>query len=211
MLNEHDIETKIYAGVSEPEHAHLTVEFGGVPCEVPNLPLGNKWNHVINTAYHQEAPDYYFIVGSDDFFASDLIAQYVPFMQDRYPYIGIEGMYFAEPATGRALLFPGYPIEHPMFGCSMGAGRMLRGDIMPARPWPWFAEIGLDGDISKLYHHYHRILLPMTPEYPAVDVKTDTNMWRYDVLQQSYKGAPLLEASIDVLRALPEGEELLAL
>jgi hypothetical protein len=179
--------------------------------EVPNLPLGNKWNCAVNRA-HQEEADYYFIVGSDDFFGNALLANYVPWMQERHPYIGVEGMYFTEPTTRRALKFPGYPIEHQLFGVPVGSGRMIRADLLPPRPWQWFAEVGLDGDITRLLWDYHRVLLTVDSEYPAVDVKTGTNMWSYDRLEQSYKKAPLEAATIEeALAHLPEREEILAL
>jgi hypothetical protein len=203
------IEATVYAAVSEPEHVQLTEEFGGIPLEVPNLPLGNKWNTVMSRA-HKEAADYLFIVGSDDFFASSLIERYIPFMKDGHPYIGIEGMYFCEPSSRRALHFPAYPIEHKLWGQPVGSGRMIRRGLLPPRPWAWFADIGLDGDITVQLWNHHRVLLPVSCDGPAVDVKTGTNMWSYDKLQQSYKGAPLASVAIeDVLRALPEGEEIM--
>jgi hypothetical protein len=165
---------------------------------------------VVRTA-HEYEPDYIFIVGSDDFFASSLIARYIPFMEERQPYIGIEGMFFCEPSTRRAMHFGGYPIDHTLWGVAVGSGRMLRADLLPHRPWAWYADVGLDGDITRLFWENHRILLPVSTSEPAVDVKAGTNMWSYDRLQQSYKGAPLATVPIeDVLRHLPEGEEILS-
>lgn len=210
MFGAHGIEATIFAAVSEPEHVHLTQEHGGIPLWVPNLPLGNKWNHVMSRA-HKEDGDYLFIVGSDDFFSSKLLERYVPFMRDGYPYIGIEGMYFCEPSSRRALHFPSYPVEHKLFGQPVGTGRMIRRGLLPPRPWEWFADIGLDGDITTHLFHHHRVLLPVTYDAAAVDVKAGTNMWTYDNLQQSYKGAPLASVDIqDALRSLPESAEIMS-
>jgi hypothetical protein len=211
VFNAHGIETQIVAGVSEPEHVQLATEFGGIVAEVPNLPLGNKWNHVTNRA-HQLKPDYFFIVGSDDFFSNGVLEKYIPFMRDGFPYIGIADMYFCEPASQRAAHYLGYPEDHALFAQPVGSGRMIRADLLPKRPWKWFAEIGLDGDITTLLMDSPRVLIPVSLEAPAVDVKTGTNMWSFDKLQQSYKGTVLEPAVFDeVLAGLPEGPEITAL
>jgi hypothetical protein len=210
VFNAHGIETSIVAAVSEPEHAHLALEFGGIPAEVPNRPLGNKWNFAWRTA-HKEEPDYLFIIGSDDFFADQLIERYIPHMKAGKPYIGIYDMYFCEPASKRAALFTGYDTDHSLYGTPLGTGRMIARGLLPRHPWPWHAEIGLDGDITTKLWDKPRVMIPVSATAPAIDVKTETNMWSYDKLQQSYKGAGFVPADCDtILRALPEGEEILA-
>lgn len=215
------IETAAYVGGNEAEHRELCREQGGEWIEVHNRPLGAKANRIAEAAFRDGA-DYLFSLGSDDFVSSALAAAYVPYIEQRTPYVGPAGIYFFEPRTGRAVYLPRYPVGHPRHGEPVGAGRLLHRSLAEPRrfrPWPMDRDRGLDGGMTERLNRRRGSLIPVGPEAVLVDVKTETNIWSYDHIAQAFgvsryqaaQGGPEVVAPATFLNALPEARAIRAL
>lgn len=104
QLQDEGFEAQVCVAGSESAHRALCLEHKGAWIEADNKKLGAKWNSVVRYALNVYGADYIFILGSDDFFGSGLIAQYAGLIRQDVPYAGIATMYMYEPWSDRLLM-----------------------------------------------------------------------------------------------------------
>lgn len=197
---------ELVVGGSEPDHEQRCAAFGGLWVETPNRPLGRKMNETMETAFWRGA-DYVLVMGADDFLAPALVEAYLPAIAAGERYIGLRGIYFAELATGRTCLFPGYAKGSFRFGEPIGAGRLLHRTLLfDGRPWDDDRENGLDRSMTRRLMLPPAQLLEVGPEAVALDVKTGENLWSFDQMTR-YTGDRVLVDPPE-LETLPEWAEL---
>ena len=181
---EHGLTVSVTVAGSEPRHRRLAERHGATWVEAANAPLGAKWNAAAQSAYRSGA-DYLLIMGSDDFLSDPLIDQYAAALHAGWRYLGLSGIYFFEPRTGRLAIFSATGAR---YGAPLGAGRMVHQSLLPdtGRPWLDCRNRGLDHDMQSRCELPPAKLFAVTPEAPAVDVKTETNLWTFDKLTVAY-------------------------
>lgn len=133
------------AGSEGDESRKIAEECGFLYAEVPNAPLGAKWNAALGILRDRNV-DGVCIFGSDDLANAAwfrLLRKHVDAGADR---LGVRGMHFFDQPTGRLVDWGGY--LPPKEGDTPGAGRFLHRRILDAvgwKLWPDMAAKGLDG------------------------------------------------------------------
>jgi hypothetical protein len=207
-LEDHGIRSTVTVAVSEAWHILTAVQHQAETVMVPNEPLGMKWNAAVEQACAFGA-DYVLILGSDDFLSDPLIDRYAALIRDGWLYMGLSGLYFYEPATQRLAYHESGPAT---YGNPLGAGRLLHRTLLERtghRPWSDTISRRLDTDMRLRLDLPPAKLMAVTPEEPAVDVKTETNLWGFDRLRVAY-GTTMVEAGHPRLE-IPEWEAICAL
>lgn len=230
QLRNGGIDCEIFVGGSESAHLLLCYSNKGQWVQVENNPLGAKWNAVVNRALLWGA-DYIFILGSDDFFNSHLIDQYAGLARQGIPYAGLASMYFFEPASDRLMLldvrrkarsfittFPGRRDIRRIRGVegyqntpryqTLGAGRLIHRSFLEGRDHIWEPNknSALDASMTKTCELPRAFELQVSPQFLAVDVKTDTNIWSFSAMETWFPEQFL--SATEILAGLPELEEL---
>lgn len=98
-------------------------ERGFAYVEVPNDPLGFKFNAAIRNAEQCYKPDAFMILGSDTFFLPTLWGEYVRMIDKGHTYIGIKDLYLWDWQDNHAAYWPGYIGRRA--GESIGPGRVI--------------------------------------------------------------------------------------
>ena len=199
----HGIRTRLIAAGSEPAHARLARAHGAMWCRVANAPLGRKWNAAAETACLAGA-DYLLILGSDDFLSDALVDRYAALLRAGWLYVGLSGIYFYEPASGRLALYQLRRKGQTRYGAPIGAGRLLSTRLLQTtngRPWQDGLNRRLDASMTRTALLPPARLLRVGPGCEAVDVKTAANLWTFDVLHERY---PRLRLRPGPLRDIPE-------
>lgn len=208
------IDTAVIVAGSEPDHEAACLDNGGIWVHSRNRPLGRKHNVAAGVAQSLQA-DYMFVVGTDDFFSPELIAQYIPLIKDRVLYAGIKGCYFWEPSTDRIGFFEGYAPNSGSVNRSLGTGRLIHSSLLNRVNWqPWDRSVnsGLDHSLECALHYPKATLLQVGPEAVCLDVKTRQNIWSFNMIAASYPGVGNgLLSSQAILLKLPEHAALAAL
>lgn len=173
--------------------------------EYPNYPLGAKWNAGL-PALRDLGVDAVLIVGSDDLLNAAAVLRYGRALRDGVRYVGLQDLYFYDQPTDRTIHWPGYDDERA--GESAGLGRCIHRSYIEAVAWKLWddeKEHGLDGSMRE-------ILSPILDDparaaervawrcgehgIMAVDVKTRTNMWQFNLFAEQKKLPPADTASI---------------
>lgn len=184
----------IVAGSGDPEHERLAAAAGAEYIDVPNTPLGRKWNMGLGLAkgFH---PDAVLIMGSDDFFCERTAQIMGAIARSGNPYTGLGDFYFYDAPTERLGYFAGYqnPRKPHRHGEPSGSGRLIPADYLRRLGWKlWkekpqmdarFPNHGVDhGSFKRL-----RIVAPHPPLIwlreicgTAIGIKGVENLWVYD-------------------------------
>jgi hypothetical protein len=197
----HGIQTQVTVAVSEPWHTVTAVQHGAEIVVIRNEPLGQKWNAAVEQACAFGA-DYVLILGSDDFLSDPLIDRYADLIEEKWLYAGLAGLYFYEPSTKRLAY---HATKQSAHGNPLGAGRLIHRSLLERqgyRPWLDASTKRLDTDMRLRCDLPAAKLLTVNTDQPAVDVKTDTNLWGFDRLRVAY-GTTMVEESEPTL-AIPE-------
>ncbi len=190
-----------YIGGSERPHRALTERHGGVWVQAPNQPLGAKWNAIAAKALLDA--DYLLILGSDDFCSPGLLDCYCTQLGYGVEYVGPEGCYFHDLAECQTVRFPGYGPDHPRHGEPIGAGRLIAAHLITTDPWDADLDCGLDASMTRRLGLPPAVLIPAGPGAYLVDIKTATNIWRYEHVESSSQ-----PDDGEALESLPEWTQL---
>ena len=147
--------------------------------ETRNFPLSNKWQQGVDYARKFE-PDYFLMLGSDDFICSRLLDVYTPAMEEGIDLIGLLDCYFLDSRSDRFAHWRGY--RNHRKGESIGMARMLSKNLldkMDWKVWPIPANRGLDSIMMKrllLIKHTQKMFKCKDEGIMALDVKTSINV-----------------------------------
>lgn len=180
---------------SEGEASRALAERAGWSyVEHANMPLGAKWNATLPGVRTADA-DAVLIVGSDDLVNAAVVRGYAEALKEGGRYLGLLDLYFLDQPTGRMLHWRGYTGQRE--GETAGLGRCIHRDYLEFVGWKlWRDELEFGLDRSM-----HERLAPLltdagrAPErrafrcgergMMALDVKTRTNMWRFEDVARS--------------------------
>ena len=175
------INTHVVVGGSESVHQQLAKANDAEWISVENSPLGNKFNTVMERASLWQ-PDYFCIMGSDDFLSDRALDMYVMYLFQGYAHIGMRGSYFYDVASQEAASFRCYPLGHTAFGWPIGSGRMIHNSIVEPlkfRPWSDHRYKSMDANFMQRVAPPQAKMIDLSDEVVALDVKTATNIWSY--------------------------------
>lgn len=170
------VDVELVAAVSEPEAAATFTAAGWRVVNAPNQPLGHKHN-VMLSGVRQTKPDAFILVGSDDW----LIAS-VENPLDAWaaradkPLFGVTDLYVVDLVEQRACLWSNPPAP-------IGAGRMIRYDLLEAAHWnlwPGHINRGLDAAMGRRLGRHRWTVRGLAAGFGAVDFKTGVNIWGYE-------------------------------
>lgn len=190
-----DIDLRLYAVGSEGQASRQVAESSGFSyVEVPNKPLGAKWNAGLS-AMRGDDPDAVVIVGSDDILDTRYFDRLVELLEEGCHFAGLQDMYVLDLATLRCAYWPGYGPASGRAREPIGLGRFVHREILDAVNWRLWDENApnmLDrsmyarlapllgsGSQSKLFNCRRDNML-------AIDIKSDANMWSMDQLLASF-------------------------
>lgn len=202
----HGFTAHIVVSGSEPAHASLARQHGATWLRIANDPLGRKWNAVAERACCDGA-DFLLILGSDDFLSDAIIDRYVDLIRAGWLYMGLQGIYFYEPASQRLALYQ-LRIGKNRHGAPIGAGRLISTRLLRScqyRPWQDTLNRRLDASMTRGSNLPEARLIRVGPAMQAVDVKSGTNLWDFDVLHERYPRLKLLDGPLE---QIPEWERL---
>jgi hypothetical protein len=183
------IDVHFVIGGNETVHLRMTKDNAAEWVSVENSPLGNKFNTVMQRAALRK-PDYFFIMGSDDFLSDRALDLYISYLFQGYAHIGMRGSYFYDVASREAASFRCYPLGHTAFGWPIGSGRVIHSSIMEPfgfRPWSDHRYRGMDADFMQRVQPPQAKMIDLSEEVIALDVKTATNIWSYAELVKVFQ------------------------
>lgn len=191
------IQAEVCVGGDEQAHRERAEEQGAEWVEVPNRPLGRKWNAIVEAAC-LSGTDFILILGSDDFLADSIIDRYSELLRGGWLHLGLCGCYVWELATGRVGLYQ--PSDAPM-GQPIGAGRVVAAALLSPldyRPWLDALNDHMDNDMTVRCRLPPAYRLAVGPALVAVDVKGGDNVWSYDQLRATTFLQPIASLPVDL-------------
>ena len=204
----------IVAGSDEPDQETMARDADAEYLNVPNRPLGRKFNAILQAARHHQ-PDAVFIMGSDDVLCEAIARAYLPFFTET-PYVGLKDMYFYHTVDGRFGYWRGY-VTARRRGEPAGGGRVLPAAHLEQLDWRLWA----DGKDRGMDHSAFQRLRDIGIDYPpliscldvegcAVSLKGPVNLWAWEQVQPKKQGdmAPLHRLPADVLATLEPLREI---
>lgn len=99
------VECSVHVVISHEESIPLCQEFGFTFTNVPNNYLGKKWNAGLQYIVKNHEFDYVLIMGDDDLISNEAWGQVIPLLQQGYPYVGYNSIYFYSPAYNKARVY----------------------------------------------------------------------------------------------------------
>lgn len=136
----------IVAGSEGKDSREIAADLADVYVEVPNDPLGAKWNAAAEAAKEFE-PDAILAVGSDDLASRELIEHY---MKDPTTPQGVTDTFIVDLLNGKSIHWPGYVGRRE--GEPVGAGRWMPKAMLDTLDWkPWSPHVNknLDGSLQQ--------------------------------------------------------------
>lgn len=153
-------------------------------CEMPNAPLGRKFNATLTAARELDA-DVVCITGSDDVMCERVARVLEICIADARPYTGLRDLYFHETWTGRTGYWPGYRAPHRI-GEPAGCHRLIRREVLEQLGWHLWDDERDRGMDHSSFRNLRRVDTECTLitvrdlDGCAVDLKSGTNIWTYD-------------------------------
>lgn len=170
--------------------------------EVPNEPLGAKFNAAIDLASLAVDPDAYMILGSDTFFLPTLWGAYFDLLNEGHPYIGVKDMYQWDWRDNRAAYWHGYIGKRE--GEAIGPGRLITRQKME-KPMLKYGGIyqsdlnrSLDASATRRLGHPHLI---SGKEHLLVSCKGEESITPFSALpdeQLEYVDYKMLEGLLSI-------------
>lgn len=145
--------------------------------KAPNKPLGRKHNLGLQHALSQFSFDYFMQLGSDDLLSVEFWDAVTPYLlPDKYPFFGLNSIYFYDSNTGKAFLYRPLNV--------FGAGRFIHRDLLgkaanmsehvATKSW-----IGPGGKASKGDLFYWPTY--STPPHSKPTGKSAVQLWKDDI------------------------------
>ena len=165
-----------FIAVSDDENAELGYEFGFDRFYIPNEPISNKHQTLLNHALKHDW-SYMMQLGSDDFITEAGHLRIIANMLDRVEMFGFNSIYFWK--------FQSIDVKTIRTTLISGAGRCVRRDLidrtMERNGFVWTPNMrrGLDGDSQNNIIKANELTTPQAIETPTpcvVDIKSHTNL-----------------------------------
>jgi hypothetical protein len=183
----HDV-VPVVAVSDDPLHRGIA-PLDTVFCEMPNDPLGAKFNATVRMA-GQLGAEVVCIVGSDDLVCERVAGALLAEINRQTPYVGLRDLYFHDSQTGRTGYWPGYAERSPHRGTEpAGCHRLIRREVLEPLHWQlWDDEKnrGMDhSSFRRLGGVGARCVLLGVQDLGgcAIDVKSADNLWTYGHVQ----------------------------
>lgn len=192
----------VAAGSDDPNHAQMAIAAEAEYIDVPNQPLGRKYNAMLGAANRQRV-DAVMVMGSDDVFSEEVALALLPYLERDKPYVGLKDLYFYDTVMHRLGYWPGYDQRHRR-GEPAGCGRILPRVYLDAvnwRLWDPAQHRGVDhSSFVRLQARgigYPELVTVKDIGGCAVDLKGPDNLW---TMQQV---GPRPEPDLSALLKLP--------
>lgn len=170
--------------------------------EVSNNDLGNKMNKGVEYALKFKW-DYLMNMGSDDLVSDELFELYRSYIDNKRPMFGLKKIVFFDTETKKAKAVD--------YGCMIGAGRMIRRDVLESRTLKGKEVDMYDKGISKCLDNNSRKrfndvgMTEIDNEASLIiDIKSKDNIWSYDYLKGQEIPLESLKISDEYLTKLIE-------
>lgn len=197
------------AGSEGVKTRELCLDHGAGYVEVPNQPLGNKFNQALIAARANYNPDGFIIMGSDDFMDDRVISEYYLLLSKGIDVAGFKDCYFYDAKTKEAAYWGGYTVKHRQ-NETIGMGRLLSKKVyerLRGRFWNPGAKAGLDWLMQQKLRKitdFKKQLLTVKDGYVLVDVKGFGN---FNSIAQ-YQTEPVNTEIFDIIPEFSEIKEL---
>lgn len=173
--------------------------------EVPNHPLGAKWNAGL-ASIRPHMPDAVLFIGSDDLLNRTVIEAYAQYLRRGARFLGVLDLYVFDHASRLFAYWPGYKGLHE--GETAGLARLIHREYLDRVDWRLWRdklENGLDHDMIETLApvmgsadavQRHHIFRSPANGFAPVDVKTHENLWSFRHLLHMTR---LVPADIDAV------------
>jgi hypothetical protein len=175
----------VVAGSQDPVHAQLATAAGAVYLDVPNHPLGAKFQSTLTAARTLDV-DAVLIMGSDDLLDEPMARAYLPILRGPEPCVGLRDWYFLQTEDGRFGYWPGYAQRHRL-GEPAGGGRIIPVRWLDALNWQLWETGKHHGMDHSSYRRLSSVGMPTFPLLTASSVpgcalglKGPDSLWRYE-------------------------------
>lgn len=179
LAEEAGVDVELVACVSEDWAAAACEAHDWRVVRAPNQPLGQKHN-VMLSAVRETKPDAFILVGSDDWLVAGGLNPFDAWAQHAHqPLTGIVDLWVVDLPTKRAARWANPP--HPI-----GAGRMIRSDVLDAAEWTLWAphaQKGLDASMARKLRGRWHVLDWADGSMGCIDFKSGTNIWGFDAFE----------------------------
>lgn len=144
------------SGSEGQESMRPVVDRGFNYIEVPNKPLGAKFNAALFLAEMSHSPDYFCFTGSDTFAQANIWDKYIHLADQGHKYVGVTDAYLIN-WNGKgdphgAVYWPGYYLSNPRrAGEPIGPMRLIHRSLMPddMQLYDQSASSSLDASASR--------------------------------------------------------------
>lgn len=193
------VDVKVIVSGSEGQRSKKMVERHGFKyIETSNYPLSNKMNHAAKAA---KGSDYVICMGSDDVISTELMQEYLIYMEQGYDFIGLTDLYFYDTVSDKAIYWGGYIDKRK--GSTIGAGCVISNGLMNKwgwKPWKMGLNKGLDSSMQpRISGKVAKISLKERGLF-ALDIKSETNITPFALWQNtSYIDAQIIKDKFDYL------------
>jgi Tetratricopeptide repeat len=164
------VDLRLVVAGSEGEASRSIAEsVGACYVEVPNSPLGAKWNAAAEAARDLDV-DGVVVCGSDDLLSEAYLRWCADGVREGFEYQGILDLYYMHLATGRVIHWPGYSKGTSRRGEPAGTGRCLSRVILDRlrfRPWDDALERLLDRSMTEKVRELHSLSHRCAKTYEA--------------------------------------------
>lgn len=149
--------------------------------EVPNDPLGAKFNASIKTALDNGA-EYVLIMGSDTFFAPTIWAEYAKFIKEGVDYVGVPDLYMWDWRTDECVYWGGY--RGTRAGEPIGPCRLIHRKLIPEGGLLYtnWLNKNLDSSATKILP---KARLFLSKPHLLTSCKGDTNITNIEAFRRS--------------------------
>ena len=137
----------VVAGSPNDECEDIAFRYGVHYVEMPNKPVGAKWNEAHQHAFHvfgKDFGDYYLTTGSDDVMSQGMWDFYCDFKGER---LVLTDLFFYELPTRKAIYWKGYKQGAKYHGYPIGASQLHSQQTMIKLDWKPF-------DPTKMAHEH---------------------------------------------------------
>jgi len=178
------IDLRLLAVASDNEEYAMAREHGWLAIKYENLPLGRKFNRVMEAVpkVFGDDVDAIIVIGSDDYLTASYIMDATHVIRQGGEYAAAKTAYMIDSESGRSVKFRG--------NVTIGGGRIVTADLMRTCKWrPW--EDGLNSGLDASFDRTLRIIesarkdkiqFQVVENDGLMTLKSGTNIWSYDFL-----------------------------
>lgn len=171
-----------------------------------NLPLGRKFNHMLQVAEKIKGWEYLFITGSDDVFSEGVFKRYEQLIKEGHEYIGLQDIYFMDLYSKDVRYCPGF--HNDRAGEPHGAGRCISRRLLEKYEFTLWDDVineGLDWSMTRKVKEPCKLVNLKQENLFACDMKSGVNihsMWEYHTFPATEKpqdfGIKIYDSDYDI-------------